>query len=130
MLLLLDFLGDLDLLLFFCDLERLRFLEMLDDEDWLRWRRVFCAGVCVTSFLVEGPGVGGLVAGGACSEDWSVLGDASFFTSFSRRSAGGDLRRKDLSRFLFHRWVRTLSTMGPGSDETLFDLFAGDDGSS
>ena len=124
MLLLLDFLGDLDLLLFF-DLERLRFLETVDDEDGLRWRRVFCAGVY--SFLVEGPGVGGLGAGVACAEDWSVLGDASFLTSFSRRSAGGDLRRKDLSLLRCRRRGLTLSVMGAGSDDTLPDRFAGDE---
>ena len=124
-----DFLGDRDLLLFFCDLERLRFLETADDDDSLRRRRVSCAGVWVASVFFDGPGVGGFAAGGACSEDWSVLGDASFLLSFSRRSAGGDLRRKDLSRFLCRRRVRTLSVMGAGSDDTLFDLFAGEDGS-
>ena len=100
LLLLLDFLGDLDLLLFFCDLERLRFLETAEDDESLRRRRVSCAGVWVASFFFDGPGDGDFVAGGAFSEDWSVLGDASFLLSFSRRSAGGDLRRKDLFRFL------------------------------
>ena len=63
LLLLLVFLGDLDLLLFFCDLERLRFLETVEDAESLRRRRVSCAGVWVASFFCEGPGVEGFAAG-------------------------------------------------------------------
>ena len=116
--------------------------DLHEDDDTVLLRRVSCAGVREAFFFssdglsLEGPGVGDRWSAlpvawedwsflPADWEDWSVLGDASFLVSFSRRSAGGVLLWKYLSRFL-RRPGRTLSTTGTGSDDVLVVFFAGD----